>query len=136
MNNIGVCTPNGGPNGPHGGNQPFSCGPGGGPSRVQVADQRRPLPIVRTIDALPSTELPALAHVSVELPDRGITLHGVALLAVARAPAGVAVICPRHRVRDGHWQTSVMFADRAEYLALVNACRRAWLERADKGWSS
>lgn len=88
--------------------------------------------IVKAIHVLPSSELPALGHATVELPDRGIVMHGVAILAVQKAPAGIGVICPRHRVRDGHWEPSVVFADRADYHALVNACRAAWLARANK----
>jgi hypothetical protein len=88
--------------------------------------------IVRSINVLPSSELPAVAHATVELPEHGLTLCGVALIAVQRAPHGIAVIAPRHRIGAGIWAPSVVFADSAEFRAIAVACRQAWLERANK----
>ena len=88
--------------------------------------------VVKAINVLPPSELPAVAHATVELPDRGLTLHGVALIAVERAPHGIAVTAPRHRIGAGIWAPSVVFDSAAEFRAIAIACRQAWLESAKR----
>jgi hypothetical protein len=85
--------------------------------------------IVKSIDlVVPNPASPVLADIDIELPDRGLALRGLAVVAAPKAPAGIGVLLPRYRRRsDGEYVPAVRFADRADTLAIANAVRSAWL---------
>jgi hypothetical protein len=85
---------------------------------------------VTSIEPAPPEQMPLLAYASAALPDLGLTVAGIAVLAVASARSGLAISAPRHRRDSGDWAPSIRFDDKAAYLAVANAVRAAWLARA------